>query len=500
MRAGFAAAAAVAGSAAAAADDRLFDISEVPARGRVVAAHLADFNGDTRTDLMLATIAGMPPAEKREVLVYFQHRSGALPLFPDRRVDIPPFSAVYDVADVRDEPGSELLFLRPDRVTVVSVADPEPMVWDLDVDGPTTAAASSDERGFDPYRLVYDDFGEEPRLLVPQIGALSVLAADGELQARLDVGRRANYFIARPASLVSFESDIQLFLDLPKMSVGDVDGDGLADIVSATRHEIRTFLQRPDHGFAAEPSFATPLDFISERDHLRGSGGLATTAKDIDADGRLDLLVSHVEGTLVDTSTTTYVYRNRGGRWDLANPDERFSTDKTLSSDLLLNIDGDPELELLRIKLKFTVLELVELLLQRKIDAQIAVHQLDADGDFGDQPWVEKKLSTGFSFETFRPKGFMPRGEVDLNADGLMDFVTSANGDGIEVYLGGEDGPFRRRAALQKLPSAGRIHFGDLDGDGLADFVLFDPQSPGTPVRVGRHRGVLNGTAAPSND
>ena len=482
-----------AGVDVATADDEIFDVAEIPVRERVVAAHIADFNGDRRADLMVATIAGIPPDETRTIGVYFQQRNGALPLFPSRTLEVPEFSAVYDVADVRDWPGHELLFLRPDRITIASMARDEPEFADLIVDGPSTMAAASDERGFDPFRLVYSDFGDEPRLLIPQIGALSVLTAAGDLKARLDVDRRANYFVAKPASLFSFESDVQLFLDLPKTSVGDVDGDGRADIVSATRHEIRTFLQSPDGGFAKSPSFTTPLAFIGERDHLRGSGGLTTTATDIDADGRLDLLISHVEGTLVDTVTTSYIYRNRNGRWDIDDPDEQFSIDKTLSSDLLLNIDRDPELELLRVKLKFTILEMVELLLQRKIDAMIAIHQLNGDSEFGYEPWSEKKMSTGFSFETFRPKGFMPRGQVDLNGDGYMDFVTSADGDGIEVYLGGEEGPFRRRAGEQRLPSAGVIRFGDLDGNGLPDFVLFDPQSPGSPLRVGRNLARLPG-------
>ena len=90
----------------------------------------------------------------------------------------------------------------------------------------------------------------------------------------------------------------------------------------------------------------------------------------------------------------------------------------------------------------------------------------------------------------------MPRGEVELNGDGLMDFVTSDNGEGIEVYLGGEEGPFRRRAALQKLSTAGRIRFADIDGDGLEDFVMFDPQRPDSPLRLGINRGILPGTTA----
>ncbi|MEM9209304.1 MAG: VCBS repeat-containing protein, partial [Pseudomonadota bacterium] len=446
---------------------------------------------DGRADLMTATIAGMPPAEDRQVQIFLQRPDGSFPAAPDRRMEIPEYSALYDIADIKDTPGDELIFLRPDRITIVSLADEDTQRWDTVIPAPTTVAASSDERGFDRFQLVYRDFGPEPWILVPQIGAMTAMNADGTVRARLNTDRRANFFVAKPASLVSFESDIQLFLDLPKLSVGDVDGDGLADIVSATRHEIRTFLQNGDGGFPADASTSTPLNFVTEEDHLRGSGGLATTARDINNDGRLDLLISHVKGSFVSTVTSTSVFLNRDGRWNIDEPDEHFDIDKTLSSDLLLNIDNDPELELVRIQLKFTVFELIEVLLQRKLDTVIAIHELGDDGRYGEDPWSEKKLSTGISFDTFRPRGFMPRGELDMNADGYMDFVTSADGDGLEVYLGGERGPFRRREAMQKFPSPGRIVFDDINGDNLPDFVLFDPQVSATPVRIGVNTGAL---------
>ena len=473
------------------ADDRLFDIAEVAMTDRVVTAHPGDFDGDGRTDLMIATISGIPPAESRRIALYLQAEDGRFARTANFGFDIPRDSAVYDVGDVVGSPGDELIFLRPDRVTIAAFDKDGSRFVDRIVDRPDTVAAGADERGFDPYPLVFEQFDDEPWLLVPQISAMTVMTAGGRIVDRLEVSHRANYFVARPAGIVSFESDIQLFLDTPKLSVGDVDGDGLSDVLLATRHELQTFLRVADGGFERSAAYSQPLGFVTEEDHWRGSGGVATTGRDVDADGRMDLLISHVEGSLTNTVTNTYVVMNRNGRWDVDRPLNRFTVDKTLSSDLLLDIDRDPQLELLRVQLKFTVLELVELLLQRRMDAVVAIHQFNAERGYGDEPWSDKKLSTGFSFDTFRPKGFMPRGQVDLNADGYMDFVTSADGDGIEVWLGGEDGPFRQRPAEQDLPSAGRIRFADFNGDGLPDFLLFDPQIAGSPVRIGLNRGRL---------
>ena len=124
----------------------------------------------------------------------------------------------------------------------------------------------------------------------------------------------------------------------------------------------------------------------------------------------------------------------------------------------------------------------------------IAIHRLQADGRYGAEPWSRKKVSTAISFETFRPKGFMPAGGLDLNADGLMDFITSADGKGIEVYLGSSESPFENRSAIQKLSTTGVIRFSDFDGDNLPDFVLFNSQIFDAPVRIGRNSGNLPGS------
>lgn len=478
-------------SVSAFADDDIFNIVALNTEGRIVSAHFGDFNGDGRKDLFAAALRGLPPAEARHIHVFLQSSDGSFPTTPSHSLPIPQWSAVYDVADLNDTPGEELAVLRPDGVTILSVGDASGERWDFEVAGPNTVGVGDDERGFEPFRLVVDDLDDEPWLLVPQIGAVSVLSADGTEQALLDVGRRANYYITETTGLVSVESEIQLFLDVPKLSVGDVDGDGQNDITAATRHEIRVFLRQPDGRFEREASFAVPLTFISEEDHARGTGSIVSTVRDIDNDGRVDLMVSHVEGSFTDTVTTTYLYRNHDGRWDLAQPDDTFVSDGTLSSDLLFDVDDDNELELLRIQFRFSVLEIVEFLLTRKFDLRIVVHKLQEDGRYSRKPWAEKKMSTAISFDTFRPKGFLPQGGLDLNGDGFTDFVTSADGRGIEIYLGSEDGPFSRRSVEQKLDSAGKIAFDDIDGDGLPDFVLYNPAEADAPVRIGRNAGTL---------
>jgi FG-GAP-like repeat len=473
------------------ADDAIFVIQEVAGKGRVVTASFADFDGDRRTDLMLVRLDGIPPEESRVIHVYLGHGDGTFPATASHRIPVPEWSAIYDVADIKDAPGSELVLLRPDRITVLSIASMPAVQWELPVAGPSTVAASDDERGFDRFRLVYSDLGEEPWILVPQIGIVSAISADGRLFAQLEVGRRANYFVVPKSGIFSTESDIQLFLDVAKLAVGDVDGDGQSDIVASTRHEIRVFLRDDNGVFPRHANRILPLRYLSKRDHSRGSGRVVATFQDIDGDHRLDLMVTHVEGSFADAITKTRIFHNRDGNWQMDAPDDVFVSEGALGTDLLVDLEQDERPELVRILLKFSVLEIIELLLTQELDSQVMIHRLQPSGHFGVKPWLTKKISTGISFDTFRPSGFLPPMGLDLNADGHMDFITSANGEGIEVYLGGAKQPYGKRTAIQRLPTAGAIRFADINDDGVLDFVLWDPQGFDSSVIIGRNLGKL---------
>jgi hypothetical protein len=484
----------VAASSSGAED--FFELTTLPTSGRSVAAELADVDGDGRLDLFVVTLLGIPPEETRTIRVHLQRPDGGFSAEPDHVRAVPRWSAVYDVADVRPEsPGAELILLRPEGLTILSLATGSAPRWDIGVPGPTTVGLATDERGLEPFRMVYPELGEEPWLLVPQIGQLTAVSLGGELRARLALPRRANYLIIPETGLVSLESDFQIFLDVPKLLLGDVNGDGRTDIASATRHEIQVFLRREDGSFPFEADRSLALGLVTPRDHIRGSGGVTSEARDIDGDGRLDLLISHVQGGFRDATTTISVYMNRDGGWQLGQPDQTIVSKASLSSNALADFDADGRMELVRIEFSFSLLEVIELLVSKEIDLDVSLHRYSAEGGFEEKPWAKKKIEVPFSFETFRPNGFLPSAQADLNGDGYRDFVSSGGGDELEFFPGGPDGPFAERPEKQKMGTAGVIHFADWSGDGLEDFVLFDPHNFDVPVRLGRNLGLLPGTA-----
>jgi hypothetical protein len=488
--AGAAVGAALAGSASA---DDPFSIVTLALGGRVVAAELVDLDGDGRADLLCMRIEGMPPDERRTLHVFYQKTDRTFSATPDWSAPVPEGSAAYDLAELDARPGAELILLRRDRLTLLSLFGRQPAFRDLAVGPGPTIAVVADERGIDRLSIARDGLADRPRLLVPGFGTTTVLAPSGEVLGRLDVGARASYYLPeRPGPLVS-ESEAEVYFDHPRLSVGDVDGDGRGDIVSANRYELRVFAQDAQGHFPERATRRITLGLLTPEDHVRNSGTVRVDGSDLDGDGRLDLLVSHAVGSLFSASTTVSIYLNRNGGWNLATPDQEFHTRGGLSGNVVIDLDGDGRPELIEARIPTGVLAVVKMLVTRAIGLEVSIYRHAAGPLFDAKPWYRSRLDVPFSFETFRSRGFIPTLEADLNGDGIHDLLGSGAGDQLEVRLGRAEGGYGPLQASQPLDTGGRIRFGDLDGDGLTDFVLYDPRRPGAPVQIGINRGMLPG-------
>jgi hypothetical protein len=473
------------------ADEPPFEVTVLSESGRTAAAELVELNGDGRTDLLQIVIDGLPPKEQRSIRVYHQEADGRIPPLPTFEIPLPSDCGGYDLGNVRDTPGVELILARPADLTILSLNDQHTQRWTIPLPPPGSVWAGRDDRGLERVSLLGTQCGGQTTFLVPQFGQLAVLSATGAVVAQLDVGGRVNYLVPARPSVLFAESELQVFIDVPRLSLGDVDGNGSIDIVSATRHEVRVFLNRGDGTFAREPSRVAVLNLITERDHVRGSGGASAVAADMDGDGKLDLLVSHLSGGLANAKLEARLHMSSAGEWDPSHPTSILRADAALGSDTLIDLDGDGRLELLRLAIPFSVLELVEALVTRSVDVRFSIFRLNDQRTLEAKPWATVGVDLPINFETFRTRGFLPAWHLDLNGDGYRDLLTSGGGAQIEVMLGGNEQRYGQRDAEQEADTQGLLRSGDLDGDQLPDLVVFDPITSNATVRLFRNRGVL---------
>jgi hypothetical protein len=145
------------------------------------------------------------------------------------------------------------------------------------------------------------------------------------------------------------------------------------------------------------------------------------------------------------------------------------------------------------------VLELIEIFATQALDANLKLYEIERPPERPQQanaiaPRFELKIDLPLDFQTSRPAGFVPTVEYDFNGDGVRDYITSANGKRLEVFVGDPAQGFPSRSARQTLATEGQIRPGDLNGDGLTDLVLFNSRRDNQPVRLLTNRGELPGT------
>jgi hypothetical protein len=461
-------------------------VSRVP--GRAVDAFVAR-GEDGRDTVFAISLEGSPPAERRYVT--------ALPRDLAQRgrpIELPAAVVAVDAAELGLAPGPELVALSARELRLFSLAG-EPLArWALDPPlplPPRTWELSQVDLVRD-----WDADGRLEALAPSTDGARILPLSEGDAAQELslpviaDYGTPTleNYF--RPGLLAGIVS-------WPIFALADDDGDGRADLFAANRYELRVFRAGAD-GLPREATRTLrfpPFSAEEERRHLAST--LLAFVRDLDADGRADVVVHRMVGELMRSRSTTTVHLNAGAGADpRAEPSARIELAGGNAALRVDDIDGDGRFEILEAYLGFGVVQAIRMLTLRSAELRLRVWSLPQGVGTPVETWSES-VSFPFDFTTSRVLGVLPFTEADWNGDGRLD-LCFADGGGLLRFRLGEARPagpgFGRIAASVPLPLSGDLVAADLDADGLQDFVAWDPLDLQGRLRVGRNRGVLPGT------
>ena len=476
-----------------------FALSEWRVPGRAIEAFVArDEAGRER--VLVISVVDSAPREKRYVSWLPGDGSRAA-----QAVEIPAAAAVVDAAELGLAPGPELVWLSASELQIVSAAgetlrserlDPPlplpPRTWEL-------AHAE----------LVQDwDADGRPEAFLPGAAAARLLPlVSGDAAQALALPLIADYGSPsldnwfRPGLLWSLVS-------WPMLALADDDGDGLRDLYAANRFELLVFRAGPG-GLAEAPSTRRGFPPFTPEEERRHTGTtLLAFARDLDGDGRADLITHRVVGNLLRSHAVTTVHANRGDGPDpRGEPWTRIESKGGTSVIELADLDGDGRVELLEAYIPFGVVQAVRMLTLGRLETRLRVLALPRQAGAAPVETWRAEVSFPFDFETSRVLGVMPYTKADWNADGILDLCW-ADGSGKLRFRLGEAraaGPgYGAVAASLELPVSGDLVSADLDGDGLPDFVAHDPLDLEGRVRIGINRGALPGTRpgirAPQSD
>ena len=274
--------------------------------------------------------------------------------------------------------------------------------------------------------------------------------------------------------------------------VGDVNFDGLNDIVTWRGDEFHIYTQQPGNRFAAEPQrLPLNLGILSEAQALaldsdRGAvdqSKLTTrriwSVSDFNSDGIPDILTEATLSKGVFDKRSEF--RLHLGRRDANELGFDATEDGLLDSKgqqfglVEIDIDGDGRKDLVVHKVNMSFGKVIGALLSGSVSMQIQFYKMTDDGRFPERANYEAKTKVKFSVTS---------GQIDIpvvlvadfDGDGLQDLVIGNQKGQLELYRGEATPQLFTKNALETdvlLPRNGElVQSDDINGDGAADLAI----------------------------
>ncbi len=475
----------------AGAGEAPFSTRTVHVPGRPVEAFALP--GPQGARLVVLSVEGSPPDERRHVNLLLPP-AGATPAEP-RGFVIRDEVVALDAGDFDPAPGPEALLITARELRIVALGSGTARrVLPLRPALPLPPRTRQISR----LRTVRDWEGSgRAAALLPTVQGALLVPLDGRPPRALPLPVLTQYETLDPRRPI-YEGYMTARLVWPALGQADDDGDGKLDLFAATRYHLWVFRAGP-LGLAAAPSrrarFA-PFAFEDERRHR--SYTLRAYFRDLDGDGRAEVIEHRSGGTLLSSHATTRVFAGGPSGADPSGPpSSELREERGFAGIEILDLDGDGRLEILQNVVPFGLMQLARVLTTRRVESELRVLHFP-DGATGEarESW-RTELRFPLDFSAQRIQGLLPSALGDWNGDGLRDLIHGKGPHAVVIRLGerSPEGPrFGSAVAQQRLPFSDLAVIADLDGDGLDDLVTYDTLDAEGGLHLAINRGRLPGT------
>lgn len=201
--------------------------------------------------------------------------------------------------------------------------------------------------------------------------------------------------------------------------------------------------------------------------------------RDVNGDGIIDLIVKYTQSSgVLDRANNFEVFfgKNRNGKLIFDDKANTVVTGEgTLTGLRLLDINNDNKLEVVLSGFDIGISQIIGALMSGSIDQDVYLYQLDNQLTFSEDADVEKEVELNFSIASGQ-SGNPVVELLDINGDGLKDFLLSSGKKTLKVYLG-QNGKrlFNKRSQRYKtqLPKDGNaFEVNDINYDGKDDIIF----------------------------
>jgi hypothetical protein len=466
-----------------------FKVQKLSLDGDVLDVIAADLDGDGKKDLVIPFVSGVAPAQKRSLAIFWNGSQG-LAAKPDLIVSADEDRACsFDLASIDGLPGDELIFATDHGVVARSLRGrtlgPKVMLSE----GPTLFVEP--DKGELPRMALVQPLGAGVQaLLVPRLDGLLVLVNRAGVFTRaalLPVQLEASYSRRRRITLGrgpgGYLSPVNARFVFPAVHLADFDGDGLIDLFLAQEDRIAVFKQAAGGAFKEQPDYARDFAIRTPEERKESSSPAAVMIRDIDGDGRADLVVrKQVSQGLASATTTSLVFFGEPGGGYGKTADQVLRHEGASGVEVQLadvTADGRPDLVVPSVNIG--VFAIIRIITSKTLKMNFQVFAFDPKARrFDGRPSAERELRFKISTD-----GQADSQAVDLfgdyDGDGRPDLVYGTDDEELSIFRGQPGGALFEEDPVEKIDvrAFGDVLPVDLTGAGRDDLVLHYPATKG---------------------
>lgn len=392
---------------------------------------------------------------------------------------IPEGAFFYDTGDPQGRGTDQLCFFSERGVSILDPAGGEPA--DLIEVGSLYHGLSAQGPAYSDFVRDFDGDAADD-VLVPLF--------DGWLLARQRETGFDRFVLQIPPRVRVFDTGISYQPRQPR--IGDVDGDGLNDLMFLRDTEFVSFVQRPAGQFSApgrHDHIDAPLASEEQRARWERDDGQVDQSdlqieeielvRDFDDDGIPDLLTEKsISEGVFDRRSEYHLYLGRREAQSLkyaGAPDGSIASDGVQFDPLVVDVDGDGRLDLVTPSTRLGLTRIVTALFSGRISVDLDVYRMQADGGYPAKSDYRTRFKVEFDLETGLTRYPAVR-IADFDGDGHAELLVQEQPDELTLYPGVTGAALfgkNERTLRVPLPINGQmVEARDLDDDGRADLII----------------------------
>jgi hypothetical protein len=438
-----------------------FEVRHIIAHGRRADTQFYDFTGDGVLDAFVSSIDGDVDPPVRWLALHIGTKAGGIPEKPDQIWPVADSTCAIALGNLVPEGGVDILEIAPDGVyyhafekgamteeprkllhTRTFFTTPSPRAlptWsypqDLSNDGRDDLVLPVPD-GYKVY------FQTEPGRFA-RVARIEADLAPGKARTLSPLRFAVDWDRSVARGLPPTSALFNLHDELPRLTPVDLNGDKLLDLVSIRGSQMTVFFQRAPMSFPAAARVQNQIEALREERKKDTVNVSDVQFCDINADDRMDLIVTKIEGELgLLDSIKTRIYPHLGTGRANFQADSLIFIDGISLNPSFLDMNGDGKLDVLTSRLRTDL-----------------IRQAISTGIFGD---------ITVTYEVFQ-------------FDGARNTYSTSAVYGRDILIPTDD--------IRKPGAATRPFFyvaGDLSGDGRPDAVTYDPKRRRVEVHRGR--------------